>query len=40
MSVAPEGLLQVHLGGGSTAAEANELAVSVALKHFIKSHSC
>ena len=31
MPVAPNGLNQVHLGGGNTAAEANELAMTVAL---------
>ena len=29
---APKGLHQVHLGGGATGAEANELAISVAFK--------
>ena len=32
MHTAPKGLNQVHLGGGSTAAEANELAMTVALQ--------
>ena len=31
MGVAPQGQQQVHLGGGKTAAEANELAIAVAL---------
>lgn len=34
MPCAPAGLNQVHLGGGNTAAEANELAMTVALNHF------
>lgn len=39
MPVAPKGMLQVHLGGGSTGAEANELALAVALRHYAKAHS-
>lgn len=35
---APAGLYQVHLGGGSTADEANELAMSVALRQFAKQN--
>ena len=35
---APKGLNQVHLGGGSTASEANELAMSVAFKKFAANH--
>lgn len=38
MIAAPKGLLQVHLGGGSTGAEANELAMSVAFKKFAAQH--
>lgn len=34
MPTAPPGLGQVHLGGGATAAEANELAAAVAMKKF------
>lgn len=34
MPTAPPGLGQVHLGGGATGAEANELAVAVAMKKF------
>jgi 4-aminobutyrate aminotransferase/(S)-3-amino-2-methylpropionate transaminase len=34
MPAAPNGLNQIHLGGGSTAAEANELAMTVALQNF------
>jgi 4-aminobutyrate aminotransferase-like enzyme len=32
MPIAPKEMVQVHLGGGSTGAEANELALAVALK--------
>ena len=32
MIAAPIGLKEVHLGGGSTIAEANELAIAVAIK--------
>ena len=38
MPVAPKGMVQVHLGGGSTGAEANELALAVALKQYAKAH--
>lgn len=38
MNVAPKGLVQVHLGGGSTAAEANELAIAAAFKQYAKTH--
>ena len=31
MPAAPKGMVQVHLGGGSDGAEANELAVAAAL---------
>jgi len=34
MVAAPKGLFQVHLGGGNTADEANELAMSVALRSY------
>lgn len=37
MPNAPQGMVQVHLGGGSTGAEANELAISAALTKFAKS---
>jgi len=37
MPNAPEGMVQVHLGGGSTGAEANELAISAALTKFAKA---
>jgi len=33
MPAAPKGMVQVHLGGGSSGAEANELAVAAAFKH-------
>ena len=39
MAAAPNGLNQVHLGGGSTQNEANELAMSVALNHFAREHN-
>lgn len=39
MPYAPEGMLQVHLGGGSSGAEANELAIAAALTHFAKANS-
>ena len=39
MPAAPFGLNQVHIGGGNTAAEANELAMSVALEHYSKAHN-
>jgi 4-aminobutyrate aminotransferase / (S)-3-amino-2-methylpropionate transaminase len=39
MPAAPSGMVQVHLGGGSTGAEANELALAVALRHFAKAHN-
>jgi len=38
MPAAPRGMVQVHLGGGSTGAEANELAVAAAFKHSSKVH--
>jgi len=31
-------MTQVHLGGGNTGCGANELAISVALKHYAESH--
>lgn len=34
MPWAPEGMTEVHFGGGSTGTEANELAVSVAMRHY------
>jgi acetylornithine/succinyldiaminopimelate/putrescine aminotransferase len=39
MSVAPEGLLQVHLGGGRSSTEANEMAMASALNWFAKEHN-
>ena len=39
MGSAPKGLYQVHLGGGRTAAEANELAVAVALQHYAQDNN-
>lgn len=39
MPTAPQHMTQVHLGGGSSAAEANELAMTVALSHFCKKHN-
>ena len=39
MGSAPKGLNQVHLGGGRTAAEANELAIAVALKHYAEDNN-
>ena len=36
MLAAPQGLVQVHLGGGGSAAEANELAMAVALESFAR----
>ena len=39
MKVAPEGMLQVHLGGGRSATEANELAMHSALNWFSKEHN-
>lgn len=39
MPAAPKEMVQVHLGGGSTGAEANELALSAALRHFARDHS-
>jgi 4-aminobutyrate aminotransferase-like enzyme len=38
MEAAPNGMNQVHLGGGSTGTEANELALSVAMRHYAKQH--
>jgi acetylornithine/succinyldiaminopimelate/putrescine aminotransferase len=38
MTVAPKGMLQVHLGGGRSATEANELAMNSALTWFSKEH--
>lgn len=38
MPSAPNGTANVHLGGGSTGTEANELAVAVAMKHYAKAH--
>ncbi len=38
MVAAPKGLFQVHLGGGNTADEANELAMSVALNSFARQN--
>ena len=39
MKVAPEGMLQVHLGGGRSATEANELAMHKALNWYAKEHN-
>ena len=39
MGTAPNGLVQVHLGGGNTGAEANELAMSVALQQYASHHN-
>lgn len=39
MVAAPPGTIQVHLSGGSTGAEANELAIAEALKSFAKQHN-
>lgn len=39
MPHAPPGMNQVHLGGGSSATEANELALTVALNHYAKEHN-
>jgi len=39
MPVAPKEMYQVHLGGGSTGAEANELAIAAALDHYAKAHN-
>jgi 4-aminobutyrate aminotransferase/(S)-3-amino-2-methylpropionate transaminase len=39
MPFAPKGMVQVHLGGGNTGAEANELALAVALRHYAKTHN-
>ena len=36
MPAAPKGMVQVHLGGGSTGAEANELAVAAAFRESSK----
>ena len=38
MPAAPRGMVQVHLGGGSSAAEANELAVAAAFRHSSAAH--
>lgn len=38
MPAAPRGMYQVHLGGGNTGAEANELAMSVALTQYSRTH--
>jgi 4-aminobutyrate aminotransferase-like enzyme len=38
MTSAPKSGAHVHLGGGSTGTEANELAVAVAMKHYAKAH--
>lgn len=38
MPYAPPGMPQVHLGGGASANGANELALSVAIRHFAKDH--
>ena len=38
MPFAPKEMLQVHLGG-NTGAEANELAIAAALKHFAAAHN-
>lgn len=38
LPAAPDGMTQVHLGGGNTGCGANELAISVALKHYAESH--
>mgnify|MGYP001036353150 FL=1 len=38
MPAAPKGMVQVHLGGGSDGAEANELAVAAAFRHTNKVH--
>ena len=39
MPAAPPGMLQVHLGGGSSGAEANELAVAAAFRKVSKDHN-
>lgn len=39
MGSAPKGQVQVHLGAGKTAAEANELAVAVALQHYAEDNN-
>ena len=39
MTTAPKGLAQVHLGGGQTGAEANELAIATAMRHFAAAHN-
>jgi hypothetical protein len=39
MPVAPKDMLQVHLGGGSSGAEANELAIAAALTQFAKANN-
>lgn len=38
MVAAPRGLVQVHLGGGNTGAEANEHAVAAAFQHYSTEH--
>jgi len=38
MPAAPKGLMQVHFGGGSSATEANESAIAVALTQYSKAH--
>jgi len=39
MPSAPKGMQQVHVGGGNTADEANELAMAVAMEQYSKSHN-
>jgi hypothetical protein len=39
MPFAPKGMVQVHLGGGSTGAEANELAIAAAFMKYAEDHS-
>ena len=38
MQAAPQNMKQVHLGGGQSREEANELAISVALKQYMKKN--
>uniref|UniRef100_A0A7S3FX22 Uncharacterized protein n=1 Tax=Strombidium rassoulzadegani TaxID=1082188 RepID=A0A7S3FX22_9SPIT len=38
MPSAPEGLIHVHVGSGSSGTEANELAINAALNHYAKEH--
>lgn len=39
MVAAPRGMVQVHLGGGNTGAEANEHAVAAAFKHYAQENN-